>query len=231
MRRSRPQNAYRVSLSAMLISLMLVLGYIESLIPTGVPGIRIGLSNGVLIFSVYMLGIPSAYILIALKVFLSGLLFSGVTGMMYAFMGGLVSLTVMSLLSRFKRLSPVLVSMAGGVTHNMGQIAVALLILSRVKQMFLYLLLLTVTGLICGLVTGTAAVSVMKHVKIARPKISRDPKEKKKALVLTVFAMITVTIVFYFAFHAVRSASPVGIITEENDSPLLKPEDLPFSLE
>ena len=69
MRRSRPQNAYRVSLSAMLISLMLVLGYIESLIPTGVPGIRIGLSNGVLIFSVYMLGIPSAYILMALKVY------------------------------------------------------------------------------------------------------------------------------------------------------------------
>ena len=78
----RNSDAFRLSLSALLIALMLVLGYVESLVPAGVPGMKLGLSNSVLIFAVYMLGIPSAYILMALKVLLSGLLFSGVSAML-----------------------------------------------------------------------------------------------------------------------------------------------------
>ena len=53
----------RTAYSGLLIATMLVLGYVESLVPAGVPGMKLGLSNSVLIFAVYMLGIPSAYIL------------------------------------------------------------------------------------------------------------------------------------------------------------------------
>ena len=72
------------------IALMLVLGFVESLMPVaaGVPGIKLGLSNGVLIFAVYMLNLPTAFVLMVLKVVLSGLLFGGVNAMMYAFAGG-----------------------------------------------------------------------------------------------------------------------------------------------
>ena len=69
------ERTQRIALSGLLVALMLVLGYVESLIPVaaGIPGIKLGLSNGVLIFAIYMLGIPTAFVLMLLKVVLSGL--------------------------------------------------------------------------------------------------------------------------------------------------------------
>ena len=90
MARSVREQNQRIALCGLLVSLMLVLGYIESLIPvpTVVPGIKLGLSNGVLLFALYLLDIPTAFVLMVLKVVLSGLLFGGVSAMMYAFARG-----------------------------------------------------------------------------------------------------------------------------------------------
>ena len=139
-----------VALCGLLVALMLVLGFVESLMPVaaGVPGIKLGLSNGVLIFALYMLNIPTAFVLMVLKVVLSGLLFGGVNAMMYAFAGGLVS-------------------MVGGVAHNVGQVALAMVILSTPSLMY-YMAVLMVAGLITGAVTGVAANLVMKHLQKIR---------------------------------------------------------------
>ena len=159
----------RVALCGLLLALMLVLGYVESLLPavSGVPGIKLGLSNGVLIFAVYMLNVPTAFVLMGLKVALSGLLFGGVSAMIYAAAGGVLSLTVMCLLSRVRGLHPVVVSMAGGVFHNVGQLGMAMLILQTPSLVY-YLAVLMLSGLATGAVTGVAASSVMKHVKSIR---------------------------------------------------------------
>lgn len=159
----------RVALCGLLLALMLVLGYVESLLPavSGVPGIKLGLSNGVLIFAVYMLNVPTAFVLMGLKVALSGLLFGGVSAMIYAAAGGMLSLTVMCLLSRVRGLHPVVVSMAGGVFHNVGQLGMAMLILQTPSLVY-YLAVLMLSGLATGAVTGVAASSVMKHVKSIR---------------------------------------------------------------
>ena len=96
------QKTARMVLSALLLALMLVLGYVEHLLPSvGVPGIKLGLSNSVLIFAVYMLSIPEAYMLMTMKVLLSGILFSGPQAMAYAFAGGLLSVTGMWLFFLF----------------------------------------------------------------------------------------------------------------------------------
>ena len=159
----------RVALCGLLLALMLVLGYVESLLPavSGVPGIKLGLSNGVLIFAVYMLNVPTAFVLMGLKVALSGLLFGGVSAMIYAAAGGVLSLTVMCLLSHVRGLHPVVVSMAGGVFHNVGQLGMAMLIL-QTPSLAYYLAVLMLSGLATGAVTGVAASSVMKHVKSIR---------------------------------------------------------------
>ena len=159
----------RVALCGLLLAPMLVLGYVESLLPavSGVPGIKLGLSNGVLIFAVYMLNVPTAFVLMGLKVALSGMLFGGVSAMIYAAAGGVLSLTVMCLLSRVRGLHPVVVSMAGGVFHNVGQLGMAMLIL-QTPSLAYYLAVLMLSGLATGAVTGVAASSVMKHVKSIR---------------------------------------------------------------
>lgn len=156
----------RVALSGLLVALMLILGYIESLIPTGVPGVKLGLSNGVLIFAIYMLGIPNALTLMVLKVFLSGLLF-GFSAVPYALAGGVASMAVMALLSRVDGVHPVVVSMAGGVMHNVGQVGMAMLVLQTSGLMY-YMAILMAVGLGCGAVTGVCASAVMKHLKAMR---------------------------------------------------------------
>ena len=103
-KRSNHAGVYSISLCALLLSMMLIVGYVESMIPlnVGIPGIKLGMSNSVLIFAVYMLDIPTAFMLMSLKVLLSGILFAGPTTMMYGFAGGVLSLLCMALLSRIK---------------------------------------------------------------------------------------------------------------------------------
>ncbi|MBR0226808.1 MAG: Gx transporter family protein [Clostridia bacterium] len=166
---SSRERTRRVALCGLLIAMMLVLGFVESRIPinVGVPGIKLGLSNGVLIFAVYMLDLPTAWMLMALKVTLSGLLFGGFNTIMYALAGGVVSMLAMSLLSRVKGMHPVTVSMAGGVAHNVGQVALAMIIL-QTPQLLYYMAVLMLVGLACGALTGVVANSVMKHLKTIR---------------------------------------------------------------
>ncbi len=166
MKRTAREQTQRIALSGLLVALMLVLGFVESLIPVaaGVPGIKLGLSNGVLIFAVYMLGIPTAFVLMVLKVVLSGLMFGGVSAMMYAMAGGVMSMIAMALLSRVKGIHPVVVSMVGGVMHNVGQVGLAMMMLNTPKLLY-YMAVLMIVGLICGAVTGVCADTVMKHLK------------------------------------------------------------------
>ncbi len=167
------KQARRVATCGMLLALMLVLGFVESQLPVaaGIPGIKLGLSNGVLIFAVYMLNAPTAYLLMGLKVLLSGLLFGSPSAMMYAFAGGLLSLTVMVLLSRIKGLSPVVISMVGGLSHNVGQVALAMVILGTPKLIY-YMAVLMVVGMITGLATGLAANGIITRFRKEKtPKV------------------------------------------------------------
>ena len=166
MKRTAQEQTQRIALSGLLVALMLVLGFVESLIPVaaGIPGIKLGLSNGVLIFAVYMLGIPTAFVLMVLKVVLSGLMFGGVSAMMYAMAGGVLSMIAMALLSRVKGIHPVVVSMVGGVMHNVGQVGLAMIMLNTPKLLY-YMAVLMIVGLLCGAVTGVCADTVMKHLK------------------------------------------------------------------
>lgn len=158
------KQAQRIALCGMLLALMLVLGFVESQIPVavGIPGVKLGLSNGVLIFAVYMLNIPMAFVLMGLKVLLSGLLFGSPSAMMYALAGGVLSLTVMCLLSRIKGLSPVVVSMMGGLSHNVGQVALAMVVLQTPKLLY-YMAILMAVGLLTGLLTGLAAKPLLRR--------------------------------------------------------------------
>ena len=152
----------------LLTAMMLVLGFIESLLPVsaGVPGIKLGLSNGVLLFALYMMDAPTAFVLMLIKVLLSGLLFGGVSAMMYALAGGICSMLGMILLKKL-RFSLITVSMLGAVLHNLGQVMLAMIILET-DQLLYYMAILLFVGLACGAVTGVAAKATIGHMKKLR---------------------------------------------------------------
>ncbi len=156
----------RLTFSALLITAMLVLGYIESLVPTGVPGVKLGLSNSVLLLAIYWLGIPTAFVLMIVKVVLSGFLFSGINAMMYAFAGGFLSMVVMAVLYTTKGFSPVTIAMAGAVFHNLGQVGLAMVILET-DQLAYYMAILMLAGLVTGFITGTVTKLLMKRLPVS----------------------------------------------------------------
>jgi heptaprenyl diphosphate synthase len=164
---------YRVALGGLLVAMMLILGYVETLlqglIPMPVPGIKLGISNGVLLFALYLMDIRSTVILMVLKVLLSGLLFGNPMTMLFAFCGGALSLIGMIPLSRVKGLNIVTVSMVGAVLHNVGQIIAAAFVMSEVSPSILlrYLAVLMLVALVTGAATGVLAreiISRLRHV-------------------------------------------------------------------
>lgn len=164
------QKTQRVALMGLLLALMLVLGFVESRLPVpGLPGVKLGLSNGVLLFALYLLDIPSAILLMVLKILLSGFLFGNPSSMMYAAAGGVLSLAVMALLKRIGSLDAVPVSMAGGLMHNVGQVALAMIIL-QTPGLLVYMAVLMAVGMVTGLATGLAARAVIRRFPAAKAK-------------------------------------------------------------
>lgn len=156
----------RVALLGMLTGVMLVLGYVEHLVPLGgaVPGMKLGLSNAVLLFGLYMLGTREAWTLMVAKVVLSGLLFGGVNAMMYSLAGGLLSLLGMVLMRRAKSVGIVGVSVTGAVLHNVGQVLLAMFVLQTNKLLY-YMAILMLVAIGTGVLTGVVANLVTRALK------------------------------------------------------------------
>lgn len=162
--RSR-KKAYNVAVSAVLVALTLIFSYVEMLIPFnfGIPGIKLGLSNLVILVALYALGAGYAFVINMVRILLSGLLFSGVSAMLYSLAGGLLSFLIMFLLMKSGLFSPVGVSLGGGVFHNVGQLIVASLVTETAK-IFLYLPVLTVSGTITGVLLGFAGALILRRI-------------------------------------------------------------------
>jgi heptaprenyl diphosphate synthase len=168
-------NVKKVTAAALLAALALIFSYIEVLIPFnfGIPGIKLGIANLVVIIALYYLGIRYALLINLLRVFISGLLFSGLFGMLYSLAGALLSMAVMILLKRTNVFSITGVSMAGGVAHNLGQILTAAFVISNLK-VFIYFPVLIISGVVSGAVIGILAYLILKKLPGAAPDSPRE---------------------------------------------------------
>lgn len=148
-----------------MLALALICSYVEVLIPfsIGIPGIKLGLANIVIVFALYSLGTKEAYIISIARVIISGFMFGNVMAIAYSFAGGMLSLTIMYLLKKTKLLSVISVSIAGGIAHNIGQIVIAALIVSNYSVMY-YVPVLMVAGFITGALIGIVAQEVFLRV-------------------------------------------------------------------
>ena len=162
----RNKKVQQVALSGLLTSLMLVFGFIERQfpLPVPVPGIKLGLANSVLLYSLYMLGIRQSFVLMLLKALMSWLIYTNMNAMFYSLGGGLLSLVVMILVSRMKGVSVIGVSALGAVFFNIGQILMAAWVLGTPQLIVTYLPVLMVSGVLTGILTGVIAKLVMKHL-------------------------------------------------------------------
>ena len=149
----------QIAMLGLCTALSMVLAYVEILIqplfPT-IPGIKMGLPNVIIVFLLYRMGPGYAAGVSLLRIFLVSVLFGNSMAFMYSIAGGILSLLVMILLKRLNFMSAVGVSVAGGVTHNIGQILVAAAVMKSFAVMA-YLPVLLISGVVTGTFTGFAA--------------------------------------------------------------------------
>ena len=137
------------------LAVALICSYVETLIPFqfGIPGIKLGLTNIVVILALYLMGTREALGISVLRILISGLLFGNAFSLLYSVAGGVFSFLVMYLLKKTDKLGCISVSVAGGISHNIGQIAVATVIVNSFHILF-YIPVLLLAGLITGFLIG-----------------------------------------------------------------------------
>ncbi len=159
----KSSKARKVALYGMFVALAFVFSYIEVLIPfsIGIPGFKLGLANIVVLTVLYAMGVKEAFVISGIRIVLVGFTFGNMFGILYSLAGGLLSWLIMCISKKVKAFSVVGVSIAGGITHNIGQIIVAALVLDTVNIGF-YLPLLLISGTITGLLIGILGVGLLK---------------------------------------------------------------------
>ncbi len=150
----------------LLLAFALILSYIETLIPlqVGLPGIKLGLANLAIVLCLYLFGWKEALFLTLGKALLSGLMFGNLFMILYSLSGAFFSAVVMALLKRSRSFHIPVVSAAGGVAHNLGQLLVAAFAVET-YGVFYYLPALMIAGLITGIVIGTVSSLVLPYIQ------------------------------------------------------------------
>lgn len=156
----------KTAIYGLLVALAFIFSYLESLIPlpVGIPGIRLGLANGVVLVTLYLLRPVDALAVSVLRILLAGLTFGSPVSLLYSLCGGLLSFGVMALCRRWEHLSVLGVSMAGGVSHNVGQLLAAAVLLGT-RQILWYAVVLLPVGLLTGGVIGWLTRLLLPRLK------------------------------------------------------------------
>ncbi len=160
-------KASKLSLAALSVSLAMILSFVESQIPAfvAIPGVKIGLTNIVVIYALYKLGWKYAAVISFVRVLLVGILFGKGVSIAYSLAGAAVSFVVMVLLMRAKVFSTAAVSVAGGVMHNMAQIGMACIIMET-NLLTYYAPFLLISGTLAGIAIGVISAIMIKRVDV-----------------------------------------------------------------
>lgn len=155
----------KIAFLGLMLTLALVLGYVERLIPfnIGIAGVKIGLANIIVLLLLKHYGLGAAIMVNVLRIVIVNLLFGGVVSLAFSLLGGVLSTLAMYFMLKSKIFGEVGVSAVGGVVHNLGQTLAASLLLGApsVLRLLPYLMLF---GELSGILCGIAAKNLTRYL-------------------------------------------------------------------
>lgn len=156
----------KIATYGLLIALAFILSYIETLlpIPLPVPGMKLGLANLVVITALYLWGSKEAFVLSIVRIVLVGFTFGNLSTLMFSLSGGILSCILMILAKKIKLFGIAGVSIVGGVSHNIGQIIVAIFIINNIDIIY-YIPILMIVGAVTGTIIGVLSSIVTSRIK------------------------------------------------------------------
>lgn len=168
-------NTRRLAYDAVLLAIALVLSIVERWIPLGaviaIPGVKLGLANIVTLFALLRLKPADALVILILRCLIVGTI-TGPVSLMFSLAGGLAAFLIMwPLVVWHGRLFSLIgISVAGAAAHNIGQMTVAVFLLSEPLLIWTYLPLLLLAGTVSGTLTAIAAMPLISRF----PQLSRE---------------------------------------------------------
>ena len=198
-----PTEVSRWSRAGMLGALAIVLGYLETFVPIPIPGVKLGLANIAVLIALSQGERRTAVAVACIKVLASGLLFGNPLTMAYSAAGTALSLLVMLPLSRLATLHLAMLSVAGALAHEVGQLLVAQVILGTPLVWYSSPVLL-VAGVACGALSGAVAartatlIDEKSSVDANEPQVASldpargEPASTRSKVLLVAFVAFTV---------------------------------------
>lgn len=149
---------------SIFLTMAVILGYIEAILPfsIGVPGIKLGLVNYIVIILLYEYGLKDAFLVSILRILIISLIFGNISLAIYSLSGAICSILIMAICARINVFSMIGNSILGGIVHNIAQLIVAMCLMDTDSLMY-YAPFLILGGLIAGFLIGTLA-----HITRAR---------------------------------------------------------------
>ena len=161
-------SSRRLARYALLTALAMALSWLESLVPLAgavPPGVKLGLTNLVVIFALYRMSLRDAAVISLIRVVLVAFTFGNSYSFAYSLAGAALSLAVMALLKRSGKFSLLGVSVAGAVSHNIAQVLVAMAVMET-SRLAWYLPVLLVSGIAAGVCVGAAGALIVRRIKL-----------------------------------------------------------------
>ncbi|MCD7859375.1 MAG: Gx transporter family protein [Firmicutes bacterium] len=152
-------KAKKLALLALFTAIALTIYVIEAQIPIPIPlpGVKLGLSNIVTVFTVFAFGPAEGAMVLACRIFLGAVFAGNFSSILYSAAGGACAIVITVLLRRVLRRREIWVAgVLGAAAHNFGQVAVAAALLGS-GGVWAYLPILCAIGMVCGLFTGVCA--------------------------------------------------------------------------
>lgn len=160
-------NVRKLTFCAVLAAVALILFVVEAQIPplTAIPGIKPGLSNIVTVFALFALGWSWALAILFVRILVGTMLVGQFMSFMYSLAGGLLAFLLACLIRRFFSEKQMwIVSVLSAIMHNIGQLAVAI-VLTGTKEILFYLPVLLLSGIITGAFTGLCAQVLLNRLR------------------------------------------------------------------
>ena len=157
--------AKKAALIGLFSAAAIILGYVESLIPAfiGIPGVKLGLANLLVLYVLEIGRAGSAVLINLIRILVIGFLFGNLFSIIYSLAGASLSMMVMMLLIRTKKVSVPAVSMAGGISHNIGQLIIAAFLVDNAR-LLLYAPVLVISGILTCLINGIITAELLKRI-------------------------------------------------------------------
>ena len=158
----------KMVLLALLTAIALTIFMVEAQIPLPIPipGIKLGLSNIVTVFTVFLLGPGSGAAVLAARIFLGAVFAGNFSTILYSAAGGALAILVTIGLRKILTKNQLWVAGAlGAVAHSIGQMAMAVLV-TGTPGLLLYLPVMIGVSILTGCFTGLCAQFLVNRGKL-----------------------------------------------------------------